>query len=536
MSGLTFARKYGITCEIRPTPRQAEFLQKNFGCVRKVYNLLVEEGNKRDAAAAEWHAENPEERDGQTYPYTWITEAEYKEEHPYLKEADAHALQQARTAYFTARERHFEKGAGRPRYKSKWRGNRTYTTINDDYKHGPSCGYIRVYERNGKGWLRIPKLPKNHVHNTSTKTGKKLSSTHLENDDIRIILPARLRRLLSNPVAAIQIREATLGWRPDGSYYVSLHITEHVKPMTQPDELPIASLTELCFGGDLGLKTFLTGTDGISYDDPSDYANLEKKLHREQRKLGKQQARLKKQGRDLASCKNYQKQKKRVAKIYRKIANKREDFRHKLSRLLVDSFAFIVLEDLNVRGMLKNHCLARGVSESAWSDFVHKVQYKAAWAGKTIVLVDRWFASTSTCSCCGSKSGPRGYSDLGVREWVCPECGATLDRDLNAAWNVLFEGLRVASVDDEGSQTVWFQVFELLRSRFEAEVHGWVASTPTDGTSGVAWVDGVGVGSTVLVPDSGVYTEHGGGSRLVARALGEPEVSRKSKSAVRVSQ
>ena len=91
-------------------------------------------------------------------------------------------------------------------------------------------------------------------------------------------------------------------------------------------------------------------------------------------------------------------------------------------------------------------------------------------------------------------------------------------------------------MDDEGNQTVWFQVRELLRSRFEAEVHGWVALTPTDGTSGVAWVDGVGVGSPVLVPNSGVYTEHGGGSRLVARALGEPEVSRKSKSAGRVPQ
>jgi len=176
------------------------------------------------------------------------------------------------------------------------------------------------------------------------------------------------------------------------------------------------------------------------------------------------------------------------------------------------------------------------VSESAWSDFVRKVQYKAAWAGKTVVLVDRWFASTSTCSCCGSKSGPRGYSDLGVREWVCPECGATLDRDLNAAWNVLFEGLRAASANDEGDRTVWSSVLELLRSRFEAEAHGRVALALTDGTSGVAWVEGISVGSPALVSDSGVYTEHEGGSRLAARALGEPEVSRKSKSTRKVPQ
>lgn len=155
---------------------------------------------------------------------------------------------------------------------------------------------------------------------------------------------------------------------------------------------------------------------------------------------------MKKQGKHLSGCRNYQRQKRRSAKI----ARKREDFRHKLSRQLVDSFDLIALEDLHVVGMLRNHHLAKVVSESAWSDFIHKVQYKAEWEGKTAVLVSQWFPSTRTCSCCGARAGLHGAGDLGVREWVCPECDARHDRDANTSWNILLEGLRiVASGDDE---------------------------------------------------------------------------------------
>lgn len=521
---------YGITCEIRPTPRQITFLQQNFGCTRKVYNLLVEEGNKRDAAAVEWHAEDPEGRKGEAYPYTWIPEAQYKEEHPYLRKADAHALQQARAAYFEARKRHFESGAGRPKFKSKWRGNRTYTAINDNYQDGPSEGYIRLWQTGNKWWLTVPKLPKKRVHDISEKTGRKLKRTHPEDDGIRIIVPARLRRLVAG--GTIQIRRATLGYRPDGSYYASLHVTETLGRESEPTAKPVDNLAALCFGGDLGLKSYLVGTDGVSYDDPGDYEALEKRLHREERKLGKQRSRLQKRGLNLGSCKNYQRQRRKVARLRRRIANKREDFRHKLSRQLVDSYDLIVLEDLHVASMLRNHCLARGISEAAWADFVGKVSYKAEWTGKRVVLVDRWFPSTRTCSCCGAKTGPHGAGDLGVRFWVCPECGARHNRDENASWNILLEGLRIAASGEDEAATVWGRVRELVLARHKmsfGELVGRVAPALTDGTSGIAWVEDDGVGAPMPESDSNVYTERGCGVCLAGRGLSEFEVSRKSR-------
>jgi len=130
----------------------------------------------------------------------------------------------------------------------------------------------------------------------------------------------------------------------------------------------------------------------------------------------------------------------KVAKCHEHIANQRADFLHKLSTRFIREYDVISLEDLNVSGILKNHKLARSVSDVSWSQFVTMLQYKADWYGKEIVKIDRFFASSQLCSVCGYKNTET--KDLSVRSWVCPNCGTSHDRDVNASINILNEGLK----------------------------------------------------------------------------------------------
>ena len=176
----------------------------------------------------------------------------------------------------------------------------------------------------------------------------------------------------------------------------------------------------------------------------------------------------------------------RVARVYEKIRRKRHDFLHKLSHRLVNSHDVLAFEGLCVKGMLKNHCLARGISDAAWGTFIRYCTYKAERAGKTLVQVSRWYPSTRTCSVCGEKTGPRGAKDLGVREWVCPACGARHVRDENAAWNILFEGLRVLS---ETLDVRWRDVLFRVRVAYEdiimRDQNRWDAGVSLDYEAGM---------------------------------------------------
>lgn len=145
--------------------------------------------------------------------------------------------------------------------------------------------------------------------------------------------------------------------------------------------------------------------------------------------------------RKLSESRNYQKQRLKVAKVYEKIANCRKNFLHKTSFNLIKSHDVIVIEDLNVKGMVKNRRLAKAISDSSWSEFTAMLAYKADWYGKQLVKIDRWFPSSKTCSGCGHVLG-RGELTLAMRQWQCPSCNAVLDRDYNASINILNEGLR----------------------------------------------------------------------------------------------
>ncbi len=139
----------------------------------------------------------------------------------------------------------------------------------------------------------------------------------------------------------------------------------------------------------------------------------------------------------------YENQRLKVAKIHEKIANTRKDTLHKVSHTLVNSYDLIALESLNVKGMVKNHKLAKHIQDASWGEFVRMLEYKASWNDKTIVKISRWFPSSKSCSNCGWINQSLSLRD---REWVCQMCGCVHDRDVNASKNILKEGLRNLSV------------------------------------------------------------------------------------------
>lgn len=184
-------------------------------------------------------------------------------------------------------------------------------------------------------------------------------------------------------------------------------------------------------GLDVGIKDFAVDNNNVHYENPKYLAKSLKKLRREQRRLA----------RKAPGSKNREKQRAKVARVHERISNQRSDHHHKLSRKLVDENQVIGVEDLNIKGMARNHKLARCILDSAWGDFLRMLEYKAGWGGRTLVKVPTFIPSSQTCSCCGYKNAE--VKDLSVRKWVCPACGATHDRDENASKTILAETLHI---------------------------------------------------------------------------------------------
>ena len=204
-------------------------------------------------------------------------------------------------------------------------------------------------------------------------------------------------------------------------YFVSILVEEDIKP------LPI---TPKMVGLDLGLKSMVITSDGHTYGNPKFFAKDEKKLARAQRRHAK-----KKKG-----SKNRKKARLKVARIHKKIADRRRNYQHQLSTHIIRENQVVCVESLAVKNMVQNHCLAKAISDVGWSEFVRQLEYKAAWYGRTLVKIDKWYPSSKRCFDCGHilDSLP-----LDVREWTCPECGVHHDRDINAARNILAVGLTV---------------------------------------------------------------------------------------------
>lgn len=237
---------------------------------------------------------------------------------------------------------------------------------------------------------------------------------------------------------------------PDGRWYVTLAVD-----VDQPAPLP-ATGHEI--GVDLGIKDFAVTSDGDRIANPRHLARKARNLARYQRQMARKQR----------GSANRRKAKTKVAVAHRKVRNARRDFLHKTSTTLIEQADTIVLEDLAVANMVKNRSLAKSISDASWAEFRSLLEYKAARAGRHLIVIDRWYPSSKTCSACGHLL-PK--LDLGTRHWTCPVCRARHDRDVNAAKNILAAGRAVAGTNpgDACGADVRQQGETLLRSAVKQE-------------------------------------------------------------------
>lgn len=216
-----------------------------------------------------------------------------------------------------------------------------------------------------------------------------------------------------------KIGKATISKTPSGKYFVSILVEKEYNPVNK---------TNKSVGIDLGLKDFLVLSTGSKIKNGRFLKHYEHQLKLNQKSLS----------RKTKGSNRYENQRLKVARIHEKISNSRMDLIHKVSLNLVRNYDQIFLEDLNVKGMVKNHKLSKSISDVSWSKFIEVLTYKANWNDKEVIKVDRFFPSSKTCNSCGWINNSL---TLNERTWTC-KCGLEVDRDLNAAKNILNEGLR----------------------------------------------------------------------------------------------
>lgn len=211
-------------------------------------------------------------------------------------------------------------------------------------------------------------------------------------------------------------------------YFVSILLKEEIKP------LPIV---RKMVGLDLGIKAMVALSTGETMGNPKYFAQDEKKLAKAQRRHARKQK----------GSKNRAKARLKVARLHARIADRRRDYQHQLSTRIVHENQVICVESLAVKHMVKNHALAKAISDVGWGEFVRQLDYKARWYGRTLVKIDQWYPSSKTCHAC---KHVLDALSLDIREWVCPACGVAHDRDTNAALNILAEGLSVMACGGNG--------------------------------------------------------------------------------------
>ena len=301
-----------------------------------------------------------------------------KKEHEWLNEVDSIALQQSLRHLERAYENFFQKRGGYPRYKSK-RSAQSYRTMN-----------VRKNIRISGDSIRLPKAGAVKIRNTRDFEGR--------------ILSAAVSR--------------TAG----GRYYITLQVEEEYEVLPNQGRKT---------GLDAGLKVLYTDSNGETVPNHKALSKHEKRIRRLQRSLSRKQK----------GSKNREKARKRLAREHEKTADIRKDFLHKVSCRLANENQVVCVEDLNVKGMMRNHKLAKSIGDVSWSGFYRMLEYKMADHGGILVKVPKTFPSSQLCNCCGKKN-PK-VRDLSIRKWRCPECGCLHDRDINAAINILKKGMEV---------------------------------------------------------------------------------------------
>ena len=374
----------GIRVRLYPTEEQEVLINKTIGCCRFVSNQTL--ADCKQSYEQTQHFPSQIERIKNLVPL--------KEIHNFLKEVDSKALQQSVRDLNSAMDNFFKNRNhfGFPKFKSKHRGKQSYRTPWDN-------GRADILDSKH---IKLPKL-------------------------------GRVKAKRFDMPEVYKVFNITVEKTATGKYYASICIETEVQPLPK---------TGKQVGFDLGLIDLLIGSDGTRVERPKYGYTYKDKLAQEQRKLSKMRTKLERVNANLAECKNYQRQKHKVAKLHEHIANCAKDFNHKLSRKLVKEYGLLAFENLNVEGMKKNHKLAYSIADVRWSQLVNFIKYKCQWYGKEFRQVDRFYASSKICSCCGTVHKDI-VNSLKVREWVCPDCGAHHDRDVNAARNILIQALSV---------------------------------------------------------------------------------------------
>ena len=375
----------GYVYRAYPNAKQRVLIKKTFGCKRFVYNYFL------DLRKARW------ENDKKNMTFFEMNKllTPIKQEKDFLCEPDKNALQNALrdldtayTNFFSTVHKTNGQKFGYPRKKSKrdnYQSYRTNFTNNNIAFEGTH--------------IKLPKLGRVRI-----RGGKTL-------------------------VPEGRILSATVRLEPDGRYYISICATDVPAPVLEHNEDPV--------GIDLGIKDLAILSDGTQFDTLKPLNTSLKRLKFLQRSFD----------RKSKSSARREKARVKVAQLNAKIAAQRLDYIHKLTNFVTKKYGVIFIEDLNVGGMMKNHCLARHIADSSWGELRRQFEYKSLWRGRVLLTVDRFYASSQTCGNCGFKNP--AVKDLSVREWVCPECGHHHDRDLNAAQNILCKGLRLLAELDE---------------------------------------------------------------------------------------
>lgn len=378
--------EYSLKFRIYPNKKQEVQIAQTLGCARFVYNYFL-------ALKKETY-----ETEGKNLSFAVcckeLTALKKTEAYKWLQDVDATALQQSLRDLDRACQNFFrglKKGqtAGFPKFKRKHASRQTYRTQNNQSKS------------------------ENGVRNTIT----------LYDDCIRLPKLGYVKCRVSKKVTG-RILSATVSKTSSGKYFVSVCWTDADIPQSEP--------TGAVCGIDLGIKELATLSDGTVFANHKHLRKSEKKLRRLQRELS----------RKTKGSRNREKARMKLARQHEKVRNQRRDALHKMTTQIVRDYDVICTETLKSKNMMQNHKLAKAVGEASFYEVIRQLQYKCDWYGKLLIRIDLYYPSSQLCSSCGYQNP--NTKDLSVREWTCPKCGVHHDRDLNAAQNILDEGLRLS--------------------------------------------------------------------------------------------